>query len=1118
MPQQGKMGMVVILLLGMAHAELPLASYPGCGTVDRLDLCPSDFYGEWSLLSYVPAEARSRVREAELALGSGIHADSAWSHTTGQWDTILAVGDSGVEWHDLSIVRKFHLNVLELPVPTDAKGVPCPASDCDGNGLSNITDWEDDLRVDPAAGHDSADHLLDPSDLIAIFSDGIDDDANGYTDDICGWDFFGADNDPTSDRTDEYGTHATGVMRVAAAEGGDEHWGIGVCPNCAILPVRLSDTILSDGVRVAQGIGFATDHGAAAISLAHGALSNAQLTEQVIRYAWDQGTLVLGVSGDFNSYHNFYPAMSNGALYLRSSRSNTGDEDTAYSYFNSWNCNNFGPRLDLIAPENACATGAAAITLGATGLIVSAAHERGLTLSSGEVRQLLTMTADDVWLTESEQVLAASYPSSEGFDAFTGYGRLNVGAAVSAVVSGDIPPVAALWSPSWFDSFDLSNTSTVEVRGQVSAVRSEGYTWTLSWGQGESPTEWESVETGSGVDPFEGVLSTVDIAQLVGPAPRGPSAGETLLARMERAYEPAVTWSLHVVDASGLEAESRVTVFVQQDGDLLPGFPMDLSSSLESSPVLADLEGNGVYAIVVATGEGEVWALNGQGEPLPGWPVITDRHPNAHDDAQSVRGGGLPIGLADGSLTSPAVGDLDGDGSNDVVVTTLTGAVYAWDAQGSILQGFPYRIWGRTSDEIDDDHLWENSIWSAPVLYDLDDDGTLEIGFTAMDGRLYVLDHQGQDWGPYPVEICAPETCGVRGDRSVTTPAVGDVDGDGDPDWAVGTSETWSGGSRAYLYDARTAELHSGWPVESFGLISNEALFLPILGEGHPASLSLVDLDQDGDLELANSGFLTQEGLIHHDGTIALDVPYVNGDGQYGPRSNVYEPGFSQVASSPTLGDVDGDGVPDLIVGATGMTWLVGLSMNTYVDYQHVVGGWSGATGAFLEGFPRQIEDWTPFTSAAVADLDDDGLAEVIHGSAGYFLHAWSATGDSPKGWPKFTGHWLLASPAVGDVNGDGYLDVVVGSREGFLWVWSTKGRADQRGEWTSSRHDPHNTGNYETPLSVQKGPRERKEEATGCGCTNNLLPNNLYIVSPMVILALAGRRRGRKTCPEDVM
>ena len=1084
-----------------ARGEVPIDTYPECGEEDRYDLCPSDFDGDWNFISYIPAGARETVREAELDIGSGAHADKAWRTTTGQWTTLLAVGDSGVEWFHEDYVNKLYLNVSELPLPQDADGNTCKNHDCDGNGLTNVQDYVDDARVDITAGRDAADGVLDPSDLIYTFSDGVDDDGNGFIDDICGWDFFGRDNDPSADRTDEYGTHGSGVMKEAGAEGEDGDSTIGVCPNCALLPIRLSDTILSDGVRVSEGIAFAADSGASGISLAHGALTNASLSEAAVRYAWDLDMLVLGVAGDFNTYQNFYPAMSNGALYLRSSRSNTGDENgEAYSYLNSWNCNNFGPRLDLIAPEHACATGAAAMTLGATGLIASAGAEAGTPLLAGELYQLLIGSADDAWLTDEEQALAQAYPSYEGWDSYTGYGKLNVARAVEAVAAGEIPPVATIWGPTWFDSLDLANTSSLDIVAQVSADRSSGYSWTLEYGVGDDPRDWTEFGSGDETAAFEGSLGTLDL-ELVDWTPVGPPAyGETILERVERVYGPAVTVRLTVVDAEGLEAHSRVTVFVQEDPDLLPGFPLDLGGSVEASPTLADFDGDGVFEIVVPTGDGEVWLLNGQGEALEGWPVQTGAHPYAHNDSAAIASGALPEGLVDAMIGGAAVGDLDGDGSLEVVVTTIMGRVHAWHDDGTVVSGFPYEIHGRTNEEIDDQHRWENSIWGSPVLEELEGDGTLKILFAASDGRLYVVDEQGEDWGPYPVEVCHPDYCGDYGARIVTTPAVGDIDADGDFDLVIGSNETWTGGGLAYMYDVDTATLADGWPVEVRGLISADDLYLPVIGEGHPSSLSLADVDGDGDLEIANSAFLAQGDLLHHDGTQAIDMGFAAD--RYGAKSDVIEGGFVQIASNTAFGDLDGDGVPDPISGGTGTLWFISLSMNIYtgwqnMDYSHVVGAWSGATGEMLEGWPRQIEDWSLFSAGAVADVSGDGTPEVVHGSGGYVLHAWNAAGDVPNGWPKFTGHWLLSSPAVGDIDGDGYLDVVVGAREGFLWAWKTKGRADQDVQWQSGRHDPRNTANYETPLVAQAGP----EESAGCGCGKKGAADTAWLLLPFPLI-----------------
>ena len=141
-------------------------------------------------------------------------------------------------------------------------------------GLTNVQDWAHDDRIDITAGREAADGVLDPSDLIyTSFGpdwDEVDNDANGYTDDISGWDFFGSDNDAWNEWEDSYGTHGTGVMREAAAEGknlGESRGGtIGICPNCAILPIRVGDSFVTDGQHCGEAIVFGVDSGAVALS------------------------------------------------------------------------------------------------------------------------------------------------------------------------------------------------------------------------------------------------------------------------------------------------------------------------------------------------------------------------------------------------------------------------------------------------------------------------------------------------------------------------------------------------------------------------------------------------------------------------------------------------------------------------------------------------------------------------------------------------------------------------------------------------------------------------------------------------------------------------------------
>jgi subtilisin family serine protease len=71
-----------------------------------------------------------------------------------------------------------------------------------------------------------------------IPSNGVDDDGNGFVDDVNGWDFFYGDNDSNPDLTGP-GSHGTAVAGVAAATGDNSAGVSGACQNCTILPVRV---------------------------------------------------------------------------------------------------------------------------------------------------------------------------------------------------------------------------------------------------------------------------------------------------------------------------------------------------------------------------------------------------------------------------------------------------------------------------------------------------------------------------------------------------------------------------------------------------------------------------------------------------------------------------------------------------------------------------------------------------------------------------------------------------------------------------------------------------------------------------------------------------------------
>ena len=339
------------------------------------------------------------------------------------------------------------------------------------------------------------------------------------------------------------------------------------------------------------------------------------------------------------------------------------------------------------------------------------------------------------------------------------------------------------------------------------------------------------------------------------------------------------------------------------DGNIMPGWPVDFpeGTSIYSTPAAGDIDGDGQIELIVAPmgTVNKVYAFEKDGSYVSGWP-----RPIA---------GGTGSGTA-GILATPAVGDLDGDGSPEVVVHTLNGKIYVWrgdgTAFGSDTTGFFVHIPGESSWCI-----------SSPSLADIDNDGNLDIviGSKSDIARLYVYNSDGTVKTGFPVDLDSRQIGAsvAVADFLPSSPGL---------EMAVATT------GNLYIVKSN-GEIAEGWPVS-----------FPYQGYNHYVNPSAADVDGDGEIEV----------LINAYGEIGVFDP----DGETLPGFPVSVAGGGP--SSVIVGDPDDDGHQSLFRG-TDECLLYGFS----------------DVGQLMPGFPINLIE-EAMATPSLADLNGDGTVELI--------------------------------------------------------------------------------------------------------------------------------------------
>ena len=160
---------------------------------------------------------------------------------------------------------------------------------------------------------------------------GIDDDGNGYIDDVYGYDFVDSDNDPS----DAGFYHGTAVAGVIAAKTNNGVGITGVAPNARLMSVRFLDKNGSGTVSAGvDAILYAVDNHAQILNLSWGSSIQSQALEEALKYARDNGVIVVAAAGN-DPYVISYPAGYEMDSLVSVSATDESDELAKYSFANS---------------------------------------------------------------------------------------------------------------------------------------------------------------------------------------------------------------------------------------------------------------------------------------------------------------------------------------------------------------------------------------------------------------------------------------------------------------------------------------------------------------------------------------------------------------------------------------------------------------------------------------------------------------------------------------------------------------------------------------------------------------------------------------------------------------
>lgn len=253
-----------------------------------------------------------------------------------------------------------------------------------------------------------------------IANDGIDNDENGYIDDMYGWNTYQGNND-IADRL----SHGTQINGIVGANSNNSMGFAGMDWHCKLINVRgVNDQGQGITSWWAEGIYYLVDNGAHVINLSLGSVASTEIMEDAVTYAHDNDVTLVAATGNANVNNINYPAAYETVIAVGAT---DHADDRAL-----WNANgsNYGPEIDVVAPGKAIyginsfnTSSLQYVTAGTSQATPQVAALASLMLSLNpdlspdSIAAMIIRFADDQ--------VGPSNTDVAGWDEFFGHGRIN---------------------------------------------------------------------------------------------------------------------------------------------------------------------------------------------------------------------------------------------------------------------------------------------------------------------------------------------------------------------------------------------------------------------------------------------------------------------------------------------------------------------------------------------------------------------------------------------------------------------------------------------------------------------------------------------------------------------